>query len=97
MTADPPAAADETIKIAVVYAKPSRQVWLDLEVPKGATVRQAIERSGILHQCPDINLDHATVGIHAKIVTLDTTVEDGARVEIYRPITADPDTIERRR
>lgn len=82
---------DGVIRITVVYATPARQVWLDLEVPAGTTVGGAIERSGILRQCQEIDLQSQKVGIHAKICSLETVVEEGARVEIYRPITADPD------
>jgi len=86
-------AAADPIRVAVVYAKPARQVWLDVEVPPGTTVEQAIERSGILRHCPEIDLSRQKVGVHAKICALDAVLEDGARVEIYRPITADPDAL----
>jgi len=84
------------IDVAVVYATAKRQIWIDLKVPEGATVHQAIDQSGILERCPEIDLETQKVGVHSKIVGLDTALEDGARVEIYRPITADPETIPRR-
>jgi putative ubiquitin-RnfH superfamily antitoxin RatB of RatAB toxin-antitoxin module len=84
------------MKVGVVYAKPSRQTWLTIEVPDGTTVQQAIERSGILKQFPEIDLASQKVGIFGKAVALDAVVEDGARIEIYRPITADPATVPRR-
>ena len=65
-------------------------------MPEGATVQQAIDKSGILSQFPEIDLAQQKVGIQGKITALDAPVEDGARIEIYRPITADPKTVHRR-
>lgn len=84
------------MKIGVVYALPSRQQWLTIDVPEGTTVRAAIEKSGILNQFPEIDLETQKVGIFGKSTTLDAVVEEGARIEIYRPITADPKTVKRR-
>ena len=84
------------MKVGVVYALPSRQSWLTIDVPEGATVKDAIEKSGILHQYPEIDLETQKVGIFGKSTTLDTVVEEGARIEIYRPITVDPKTVKRR-
>lgn len=84
------------MKIGVVYAKPDRQTWLDVDVPEGATVKDAIVQSGILGQCPEIDLATQKVGVFGKVMELDAVLEPGARVEIYRPITADPKTVKRR-
>ncbi|MBI3443864.1 MAG: RnfH family protein [Magnetospirillum sp.] len=84
------------MKVGIVYALPSRQVWLNIDVPEGATVKDAIEKSGILHQFPEIDLETQKVGIFGKPTTLDIVVEEGARIEIYRPITVDPKTVKRR-
>ena len=84
------------MNIGVAYADKFKRLWLKLEVPDGSTVREAIERSGLLPQFPEIDLGTQDVGIFGKIVKLDTRVSDGDRVEIYRPITADPETVERR-
>ncbi|MBI1207296.1 MAG: RnfH family protein [Azospirillum sp.] len=83
-------------KVDVVYATQAQQLWLETTVPDGTSVREAIERSGILTRCPEIDLEQQKVGIHAKFVKLDAVVEDGARIEIYRPIIADPETVLRR-
>jgi len=84
------------LKVGVVYAIPARQSWLTVDVPEGTSVRDTIEKSGILHQFPEINLESQKVGIFGKATTLDAIVEEGARVEIYRPIIADPKTVRRR-
>jgi putative ubiquitin-RnfH superfamily antitoxin RatB of RatAB toxin-antitoxin module len=84
------------VHIGVAYADKFKQTWLKLDVPEGSTVQEAILRSGLLAQFPEIDLERNKVGIFGKIVRLDTPLEDGNRVEIYRPITADPETVERR-
>ena len=82
--------------IGVAYADKFKQTWLKLDMPDGSTVREAIERSGLLGQFPEIDLNQNKVGIFGKLTTLDAKLSDGNRVEIYRPITADPETVERR-
>ena len=71
-------------------------VWLKLDVPDGSTVREAIEHSRLLGQFPEINLEKQRVGIFGKLTKLTAKVAEGDRVEIYRDITADPETVERR-
>lgn len=82
--------------IGVAYADKFKRTWLRLDVPDGSTVREAIEHSGLLRQYPDIDLATQRVGIFGKLSKLDAPVSDGDRVEIYRPITVDPETVERR-
>lgn len=84
------------MKASIVYALAKRQIWLNVEVPEGATLREAIERSGILTQCPEIDLDRQKVGVFGKVSALETRLEDGDRVEIYRPLVADPKTLKSR-
>lgn len=84
------------MNVGVAYADRFKQVWLKLEVPDGSTIRQAIEHSGLLRQFPEIDLEQQKVGIFGKVTKLDAPVEEGARIEIYRPITADPELVERR-
>ncbi len=84
------------MKVGIAYALPHRQAWFDVEVPDGATIKDAIERSGILRQFPEINLEKQKVGIFSKLSKLDTVLNEGDRVEIYRPITADPKTVPRK-
>jgi putative ubiquitin-RnfH superfamily antitoxin RatB of RatAB toxin-antitoxin module len=84
------------MNIGVAYADKFKQVWLKLEVPDDSTVRQAIQHSGLLEQFPEIDLETQKVGIFGKITKLDAKLEEGSRIEIYRPITADPELVERR-
>ena len=84
------------MNIGVAYASPSQRVWLQVEVPDGCSLREAIEASGILDKFPELHLDDAAVGIFGKRSKLEARLRDGDRVEIYRPITVDPDTVERR-
>lgn len=84
------------MNVGVAYADKFKQVWLKLEVPDGSTVRQAIEHSGMLRQFPEIDLEKQKVGVFGKVTKLDSPVEEGVRIEIYRPITADPELVERR-
>jgi putative ubiquitin-RnfH superfamily antitoxin RatB of RatAB toxin-antitoxin module len=84
------------MNVGIAYANKKKQVWLKLEVPDGCTVREAINVSGIMKQFPEIDLDNQKVGIFGKLTKLDATIEEGSRIEIYRPITADPETVERK-
>lgn len=84
------------MQVGVAYADRFKQTWLTLEVPDDSTLEQAIERSGILRQYPDIDLDTQKVGVFGRISKLNAKLKPGDRVEIYRPITADPETIPRR-
>jgi hypothetical protein len=84
------------MNVGIAYADKFKQTWLKLEVPDGSTVREAIAFSGLPKQFPDVDLEAQAVGIFGKITKLDARVVDGDRVEIYRAITADPETVERR-
>ncbi|MBK5965524.1 RnfH family protein [Thiocystis minor] len=84
------------MKVSIVYALAKRQIWLNVEVPEDATLREAVERSGLLAQCPEIDLDQQKVGVFGKVSALETKLADGDRVEIYRPLIADPKTLKGR-
>lgn len=84
------------MQVAVAYADPAQQVWLRIEVPEDATLEQAIIQSGLLRQFPEIDLTERQVGIFGKLAKLDAPLKPGDRVEIYRPIIADPATVPRR-
>lgn len=84
------------MQIGVAYSEAGQQVWLNIEVPDESTVREAIERSGILKSFPTIDLATQKVGVFGKLVKLDAALKPGDRVEIYRAITCDPQTVPRR-
>jgi putative ubiquitin-RnfH superfamily antitoxin RatB of RatAB toxin-antitoxin module len=85
------------MNVGVCYADADRQLWLRMEVPDESSVEEAIRRSGILKRFPEIDLTAQKVGIFGKLVKLDAPVKEGDRIEIYRPIVADPRTVRRRR
>ena len=79
-----------SIPIEVAYASPQQSWLIPFNVEEGTTIQQAIVTSGILDQCPAIDLKINEVGIFSKIVALDTLVRAGDRIEIYRPLILDP-------
>lgn len=84
------------MQIGVAYSEPSQQIWMTIDVPEQTTVRDAIESSGILKMFPHIDLSVQKVGIFGKVVKPEVALRPGDRVEIYRPIICDPQTIPRR-
>ena len=80
----------DLLEVEVVYARPEQQVLIQLSVPGGSTVRDAIIRSNILSDVPGLDLETLAVGIFARRVTLDYILKTGDRVEIYRPLTMSP-------
>lgn len=88
---------DETIEIQVVYALPGHQAVRELHLPSGTTVKEAVERSGILDLYPDIDFSRNKLGIFGKLVEPDARLREGDRVEIYRPLARDPKEIRRER
>lgn len=87
----------KTCQIEVVYGLAHKQKLLSLPVSEGTTVEQAINESGILALFPEIDLTQNKVGIWNKAVQLSTVLEDLDRVEIYRPLIADPKEVRKRR
>ena len=85
------------LRVEVVYALRDQQVLTALEVEGGASVREAVERSGILRLYPEIELVPGRVGIFGNPVDPDSLLRDGDRVEIYRSLEADPKETRRRR
>jgi hypothetical protein len=84
-------------RVEVVYALPQRQTLIALTVDEGTTVAQAIRRSGLLEQHPDLDPKTAQVGVWGRAVELDHRLRDRDRVEIHRPITADAKEARRER
>lgn len=87
----------EQVHVVVCYATPTQEFLRELVVEEGTTIGAAIEASGVLAAFPDINLVTQPVGIFAKKKTLDTVLRERDRVEIYRPLVADPKDSRRKR
>lgn len=80
----------ERFVVRICYATAANEVWRDVEVEQGATIEQAIRSSGMLKAVPGIDLATQPVGIYAKKKPLDTVLRENDRIEIYRPLVADP-------
>ncbi len=87
----------EALRVVVCYATPTQEFLSELYVAPGATIGMAIEASGVLAAFPEISLVTQPVGIFAKKKTLETVLRAHDRVEIYRPLLADPKDSRRRR
>ncbi|HEV3426118.1 MAG TPA: RnfH family protein [Paraburkholderia sp.] len=85
------------LSIEVCYALPNEQVLIPVELPEGATVQQALDASGIVQRCPQIDLAKQKVGVFGKLKPLDAVLADHDRVEIYRPLIVDPKAARQRR
>jgi len=78
------------IRVEVAYATPEKQVLLAVEVPAGCTVGEAIDLSGIRGEFPEMELNPRSIGIFSRKTSMEQALENGDRVEIYRPLIADP-------
>ena len=87
----------DMIHVEVVYALPEEQRVYTLVVNKDMSVEEIIKQSGVLEQYPEIDLAKNKVGVFSRNVKLDATVRDKDRIEIYRPLLADPKEIRRKR
>jgi putative ubiquitin-RnfH superfamily antitoxin RatB of RatAB toxin-antitoxin module len=85
------------LQVYVVYATPQDEFVHPMKVEPGTTIGQAVEGSGVLARFPDINLVTQPVGIYGKKKTLDTVLRERDRIEIYRPLVADPKDSRRKR
>ena len=90
-----PEPIDRFLEIEVAWATPDDEVVIALRLPCGATVLHAIEQSGILRRVPAIDLTKNKIGIFGKLVSPDHVLHHYDRVEIYRPLIADPKEIRR--
>jgi putative ubiquitin-RnfH superfamily antitoxin RatB of RatAB toxin-antitoxin module len=88
---------NSNLTIEVCYALPHEQTLIRLELPQGATLRQAIDASGILARHPDIDRTKQKTGVFGKLKPLDAVLADHDRVEIYRPLIVDPKVSRQRR
>jgi len=89
--------AIESINVEVAYAMPEKQIIRVVNVDVGTTIGAAIVQSGIMMDFPDLELEEAKVGIFGKAAAMTTVLNDGDRVEIYRPLIADPKEVRRKR
>ena len=85
------------INVEVIYALRAQQKPVRLAVEEGSTVKDAIERSGLLAEYPEIDLARNKLGIWNKLAKLDVVLRDKDRVEIYRPLIADPKEVRKQR
>ena len=90
---------EHLLMVQVIYGPPppAIPIIIILHVATGSTVSQVIDQSGIAEQLPDFDLSQCKVGIWGKVRPLDTVIESFARIEIYRPLIADPKDARRRR
>jgi putative ubiquitin-RnfH superfamily antitoxin RatB of RatAB toxin-antitoxin module len=89
--------SNDEILVEVAYALPKQQLILELMVPEGTTAEQAVQQSGMLAKFPDIDLAQNKLGIFGKLIKGDTVLRERDRVEIYRPLIADPKEVRRQR
>jgi uncharacterized protein len=87
----------ESIDVEVVYALPERQEIIHLRLPRDSTVQQALAASGLLQRHPEIDPQSVKLGIFGKLSRGDTALRDRDRVEIYRPLIADPKEVRKQR
>jgi putative ubiquitin-RnfH superfamily antitoxin RatB of RatAB toxin-antitoxin module len=92
-------AESASIAIEVVYALPEKQALLRLNVPRGTRMREAVLLSGIAAQFPGLDVQNCPLGIFGKAVARpeERVLEEGERVEIYRPLIADPKEVRKQR
>jgi putative ubiquitin-RnfH superfamily antitoxin RatB of RatAB toxin-antitoxin module len=87
----------EMLSVEVCYALPDKQEIVSVRLPAGATLQQALEASGLLARHPEIDLKKNKFGVYAKLSKLDSVLRDRDRVEIYRPLIADPKEVRKQR
>jgi len=86
------------MKIEITYALPDRQELVTIDLPEGSTVMQAVEASGLLQKYPEIDPGGVNkLGVFAKLAKADSVLRDRDRVEIYRPLIADPKEVRRQK
>ena len=87
----------EKIVVEVVYAYPDRYFLKKLTLENPITIQNAIVQSGVLEKYTEIDLRQNKVGIFSRLAKLTDMVENGDRIEIYRPLIADPKEIRRKK
>ena len=88
---------DNTITVEVAYALPHKQALLELQVTTGTTALEAARQSGVSQQFQGVDLDNAKFGIFGKVISPQQVLREGDRVEVYRPLIADPKEVRKAR
>ena len=88
---------EDKLEVEVAYARPDTQLILSVVGNQGMTLEQAVEQSGILKRFPEIEWDKVKTGIFGKAAKKDAVLHQGDRVEIYRPLIADPKEMRKKR
>jgi putative ubiquitin-RnfH superfamily antitoxin RatB of RatAB toxin-antitoxin module len=86
-----------TIAIEVAYALPEEQTLLALDIAQESTIKEAILQSGVLEKYPSIDINSVKVGIFGKLKKMTDSVREMDRIEIYRPLIADPKEVRKKR
>lgn len=86
-----------TVNVEVVYALPEQAIRINLQLPAGASLADAITASGLAERFAEIAANECRMGIFSRIMPVDTLLQEGDRVEIYRPLRVDPKEARRRR
>ena len=89
--------AEQTIKVEVAYALPDKQAIVEVEVAPGTTAAEAVQQSNIAAKFDNIDISNAKLGIFGKGVANTLVLKAGDRVEVYRPLIADPKEIRKER
>ncbi len=87
----------KTFPVEVIYALPDQQKLLKVELQEGQTARDAIELSGVLTRYPELNIESMVIGLFGKKTKMDQKLRSRDRVEIYRPLIADPKEVRKRK
>lgn len=85
------------MRVEVIYSLPEKSEIVPLDLPEGSTVMQALEASGLLVKHPEIDVKKNKFGIYAKLAKIDAVLRERDRVEIYRPLIADPKEVRKQR
>lgn len=87
----------DLLRATVVYARPDRQWELPVQLPAGATLRDAVQACGLLALAPELDGEHLDLGVYNRRQRADAPLREGDRVEVYRPLRLDPMTARRLR
>jgi putative ubiquitin-RnfH superfamily antitoxin RatB of RatAB toxin-antitoxin module len=87
----------DNITVEITYALPEQQTLLTFTIPDNSTIKDGIVQSGILQKHPELNVDDMLVGIFGKKAPMEQTLRDKDRIEIYRPLIADPKEVRKRK